>query len=159
VAQKIHLTLQVTSSSVALAESLNGRSCNACPRASSPLLPDRKRLRQPDHHEAQAYYHVLVRPAPPQYLCGPERQGAYAVIQFADDDVRLLRHAALALYLAPRLMREVRPVSAERSQASIKHNSHNDRETKIAVIASKPAVFKAKRGIHLIIVILLASSC
>ena len=66
-----------------------------------------------------------------------------------DDGVRLLRHAALALCLAPRLVREMRPVSAEGSQAGLRRNSHNDRVPKIAVIAFKPAKFKVKREICL----------
>ena len=40
--------------------------------------------------------------------------------------------------------REMRPVSAEGSQAGMKRGSYNDRAAKIAVIASKPAVFKAE---------------
>ena len=58
-------------------------------------------LRQPDHHEAQAYHHVLVRLAPSRYLCRPEWQAAHAISHCTDDSVRLLRHAALALCLAP----------------------------------------------------------
>jgi hypothetical protein len=38
----------------------------------------------------------------------------------------------------------MRPVSAEGGQAGMKRGSHNDRVTKIAVIAAKPAVFKVK---------------
>ena len=66
-----------------------------------------------------------------------------------DDSVRLLRHAALALCLAARLVREMRPVSAEGSHAGMKRGSHNDRGAKITVIASKPADFKAKLEIGL----------
>ena len=40
--------------------------------------------------------------------------------------------------------REMRPVSAEGSQAGIKRSFHNDLAIKIALIASKPAVFKVK---------------
>ena len=112
---------------------------------------DRKRPRQPDHNAAQAYYHVLVRPASSQYLFGPEWQGAHAILHCTDDGVRLLRHAALALCLAPRLVREMRPVSAEGSQAGLRRNSHNDRVPKIAVIAFKPAKFKVKTEIRLTI--------
>jgi hypothetical protein len=61
-----------------------------------------------------------------------------------DDDVLLLRHAALALCLAPRVVRAMRPVSAEGGQARLRRSSHNDRAAKIAVIASKPVVFKVE---------------
>ena len=62
----------------------------------------------------------------------------------AGDRVRLLRHAELTLCLTPRPVREVRPVSAEGGRAGMKRGSHNDRAAKIAVIASKPAVFKVE---------------
>ena len=109
---------------------------------------DRKRPRQPDHNAAQAYYHVLVRPASSQYLFGPEWQGAHAILHCTDDGVRLLRHAALALCLAPRLVREMRPVSTEGGQAGMRRNSHNDRGTKTAVITFKSADFKVKPEIY-----------
>jgi hypothetical protein len=38
----------------------------------------------------------------------------------------------------------MRSVSAEGGQAGMKRGSHNDRVTKMAVIASKPVVFKVK---------------
>jgi hypothetical protein len=142
--QKIYLTFRVTISSVASEGFLNGRSCNACPRAPAPPLPDRKRPRHPGHDAAQAYYYVLVRPASSQHLFGSERQCAHAVIHCLDDDMRLLRHAALALCLAPGLVREMRPASAAGSQAGLKRGSHNDRVTKIARLQSKPTEFKGK---------------
>ena len=126
------LTFQATTSSVGAEGFLHGRNCNACPRASAPLLPDGKWPWQAGHNEVQAYYHVLVRPAPSQHLCGPERQGAHAIIHCPDDNVRLLRHAALALCLAPRPVREMRPVSAAGGQTGLKRSFHNDRMTKIA---------------------------
>jgi hypothetical protein len=76
---------------------------------------------------------------------------AYALVHCTDDDVRLLRHAALALCLAPRLVREMRPVSGEGGQAGMKRVSHNDRVTKIAWSRSKLVDLKAKREICLII--------
>jgi hypothetical protein len=38
----------------------------------------------------------------------------------------------------------MRPVSVEEGHAGMKRGSHNDRAAKIAVSASKPAVFKVK---------------
>jgi hypothetical protein len=38
----------------------------------------------------------------------------------------------------------MRPVSAEEGRAGMKRGSHNDRMTKIALIAFKPAEFKMK---------------
>src|SRR5689334_10651584 len=124
------LTFQVTTSSVGAEGFLHGRNCNACPRASAPLLPDGKRPWPPGHNEAQTYHHVPVRPGLSQYLCRPERQGAYAVIHCPDDNMRLLRRAALALCLAPGPVREMRPVSAEGGQAGMKRHFHNDRLSK-----------------------------
>jgi hypothetical protein len=95
---------------------------------------------------------VLLRPASLQHLFGPERQDAHAVIHCPDDDVCLLKHAVLALCLAAEPVREVRSVSAEGGQASIRRNSYNDHVPKIAVIAFKPAEFTVKLGIYLTIV-------
>jgi hypothetical protein len=74
----------------------------------------------------------------------PERQGTHALIHCPDDGVRLLRHAALALCLAPGPLREMRSVSAERSKADMRRGFRNDRAAKIAVVRFKPAIFKAK---------------
>jgi hypothetical protein len=66
-----------------------------------------------------------------------------------DDGVRLLRHAALALCLAPRLVREMRSASAEGGQAGMKRGSHKDHAVKIAVIAFKPVDLNVKLKIYL----------
>jgi hypothetical protein len=84
-----------------------------------------------------------------EFLFGPEWQGAHRVIHCTDDSVHLLRHAALALGLAPGPVREMRPVSAERSQAGMKRSFHNTRAAKIARSRSKPADLKVRREIHL----------
>ena len=65
--------------------------------------------------------------------------------------MRLLRHATLALCLAPGAVREMRSVSAEGGQAGLRRSFHNDRARKIDVIPSKPAEFKVKLEIHLTI--------
>ncbi len=118
-------------------------------RAPAPPLTDRKR---PGDDAAHANYHVMARPALPQHLYGSEWQGARTVIHCTDDNMGLLRPAALALCLAPGLVPEMPPVSAEGSQVGIKRGSHNDRTAKIAAIPSKPADLKVKLEIHLIIV-------
>ena len=79
-----------------------------------------------------------------------------AIIHCPDDGVRLLRHAALALCLGPRPVREMRPASAAGSQASMRRNSHNDRAAKIARARSKPAEFKVKVKNRLTIIIRLS---
>ena len=71
------------------------------------------------------------------------------IIHCPDDGVGILRLAALALCLAPRLVRKMRPVSAEGSPAGLRRNSHNDRAVEIAVIAPKPVEFKVKLEICL----------
>jgi hypothetical protein len=51
----------------------------------------------------------------------------------------------------PLLFRSMRSVSAKRSQAGLRRNSHNDRAAEIAVIAFKPTEFKVKVEINLTI--------
>ena len=54
------------------------------------------------HNAAQAYYHVLVRPAPPQPLCGPERQVFSQLNSVAHSKCRTVFRLGLAPVVEPR---------------------------------------------------------